>query len=314
MTDPQYKPGDIVNGHRLTAKTDGSLEWLPVEAGSPLGSAEPSQPASGRERSPGGDHKPGDVVNGHILKQLADGSMQWVPMEPQRNSGISGRRLGIAIGAAAGVLLLIVIIVGSVNRPGDVQPVADNNGLTPGQIAEREAASSSEPEAEPEPEMVEIPSAAIGVTAAEANLTLTLLGLEATYEGDASDKVIGLTPGPGNLVEEGSTVILTLEKLTLAQENALRQAQQYLDFMPFSRQGLIDQMSSEYGSGYPVDVATWAVDYLAPDWNAEAAEAAKQYLDSMAFSRDGLYEQLTSPYGSQFTPEQANAGLAAVGY
>ena len=103
-------------------------------------------------------------------------------------------------------------------------------------------------------------------------------------------------------------------KLTLAQENALKQAQQYLDYMPFSRQGLIDQMSSEYGSGYPVDVATWAVDYLNPDWNAEAVEAAQQYLNSMAFSRDGLYDQLTSEYGSQFTPEQANAGLTAVGY
>ncbi|SFN89723.1 Host cell surface-exposed lipoprotein [Mycetocola miduiensis] len=78
--------------------------------------------------------------------------------------------------------------------------------------------------------------------------------------------------------------------------------------------GIHNQLGSQYGSGYPLDVATWAVDYLAPDWNAEAAEQAKSYLEYSSFSRDGLYEQLTSQYGSQFTPEQANAGLAAVGY
>ena len=52
----------------------------------------------------------------------------------------------------------------------------------------------------------------------------------------------------------------------------------------------------------------------AVDWNAEAAEAAESYLETMSFSRDGLFQQLTSEYGSGFTPEQANAGLAAVGY
>lgn len=103
-------------------------------------------------------------------------------------------------------------------------------------------------------------------------------------------------------------------KLSLEQQNALEQAQSYLDYSSFSRQGLIDQMSSEYGSGYPVEVATWAVDYLNPDWTAEAIEQAKSYLEYSSFSRDGLYEQMTSEYGSQFTAEQANAALAAIGY
>ena len=46
----------------------------------------------------------------------------------------------------------------------------------------------------------------------------------------------------------------------------------------------------------------------------EAAEAAKSYLDVMSFSRDGLFDQLTSSHGAGFTADQANAGLAAVGY
>lgn len=99
---------------------------------------------------------------------------------------------------------------------------------------------------------------------------------------------------------------------------ANRAAEDYLEFMPFSRAGLIEQLTSEYGSGYELADAEFAVSALEEtgkvDWNVEAAEAAQSYLDTMSFSRSGLYEQLTSEYGAGFTPEQANAGLAAVGY
>lgn len=90
--------------------------------------------------------------------------------------------------------------------------------------------------------------------------------------------------------------------------NARRAAQDYLDFMAFSRQGLIDQLSSEYGDQYPVEVATAAVDSLNVDWNAEAVEAAEGYLDFQAFSYAGLVDQLSSEYGDQFTREQAEHG------
>jgi hypothetical protein len=50
------------------------------------------------------------------------------------------------------------------------------------------------------------------------------------------------------------------------------------------------------------------------DWNAEAVDSAKSYLEFSSFSKSGLFEQLTSEYGEQFTPEQANYALKAVGY
>lgn len=90
--------------------------------------------------------------------------------------------------------------------------------------------------------------------------------------------------------------------------NARRSAQSYLDLMGFSRQGLIDQLSSEYGDQYPVDVATAAVDSLDVDWNAEAVEAAESYLEISGFSHAGLVDQLSSAYGDQFTREQAEHG------
>jgi len=303
MTDPQYKPGDVVNGHRLTQQPDGSLAWLPVGAEPQHKTEAEPQHESGAEPQ----HRPGDVVNGHRLTEQGDGSLAWLPVSAELKPGKSRRGLWITLGAIGGVLLLIIII-GSLNRGSGVKDTAAE-----------QAAPTSEASAEPEPEpvMVTIPSLVVGMTADTAVSTLRSMGLDVTYDGEPDAEVTGITPAVGTEVEEGSTVTLTVvekPKLTLAQENALKQAQQYLDFMPFSRQGLIDQMTSQYGSGYPVDVATWAVDYLNPDWNAEAAEAAKSYLDTMSFSRDALYEQLTSEYGSQFTPEQANAGLAAVGY
>lgn len=101
-------------------------------------------------------------------------------------------------------------------------------------------------------------------------------------------------------------------KMTTAQENAYKAAKNYIDVMPFSRQGLINQLSSEYGDQYDSADAEFAVSQLEKngevDWNAEAYEAAKNYLDTMSFSKQGLIEQLESEYGDGFTHEQAVYG------
>lgn len=96
--------------------------------------------------------------------------------------------------------------------------------------------------------------------------------------------------------------------LTLAQQNAIKSGRSYLEFMGFSRPGLISQLEYE---GYTTEEAGLAADTIAPDWNAEAAESAKSYLDTMAFSRQELLDQLLY---EKFTPEQAEFGVAAVGY
>ena len=93
--------------------------------------------------------------------------------------------------------------------------------------------------------------------------------------------------------------------LTTSQQAAVRSAESYLGFAGFSRQGLIDQLSSEFGDQYPMEDATVAVDSLNVDWNAEAVESANSYLDFAGFSRQGLIDQLSSEFGEQFTPEQA---------
>ena len=102
--------------------------------------------------------------------------------------------------------------------------------------------------------------------------------------------------------------------MTLAQEQAVEEAQSYLDYSGFSEQGLLEQLTSQYGAGFEKADAQFAIDYLKPDWNAEAAESAASYLESGSFSRSGLLEQLTSEYGAGFTRSQALYGLKAVGY
>ena len=81
----------------------------------------------------------------------------------------------------------------------------------------------------------------------------------------------------------------------------------------FSRAGLIEQLSSAAGEGYALADATYAVDSLHEDWNAQAVLSAKSYLKMEAFSCAGLVEQLSSAAGEQYTLAQAQYGAKAAG-
>ena len=61
--------------------------------------------------------------------------------------------------------------------------------------------------------------------------------------------------------------------------NELAKAQQYSDMMHMSKQGIYDQLTSEYGEKFPADAAQYAIDNVEADWNANALEKAKLYQD-----------------------------------
>ena len=96
---------------------------------------------------------------------------------------------------------------------------------------------------------------------------------------------------------------VTAPQFTRSEENAIRSAESYLEFMAFSRSGLIEQLEYE---GFTTADATLAVDYLDVDWNEQAWKSAESYLDSMPFSRSGLIEQLEY---EGFTRAQATYGV-----
>ena len=97
------------------------------------------------------------------------------------------------------------------------------------------------------------------------------------------------------------------------KKNAIQSAKQYLSVKGFSRDGLIQQLSSMAGNGYDISDATVAVDSLKIDWNKQSVIAAKSYLSIMAFSCKGLTQQLSSRAGDRFTAEQATYGAQKSG-
>lgn len=232
---------------------------------------------------------------------------------PQRSAGPRLKWWHWAL-IGLGVLVLVSIIVNGVNRTGTDNASADK----PTTVAEQ-AAEQPVVEEEPEVTMVAVPDV-VGATVGDARAQLEALGI--TLVTDAADNwvITEQRPSAGEYPEEDLPEFsFTAEPShpSLAHENAVAEAQSYLSVMPFSRAGLFEQMTSEYGAQYPADQAEYAIGFLEQnglvDWNAEAVEAAQSYLDTMSFSRAGLFDQMTSQYGSQFTPEQANYALDTVG-
>lgn len=102
---------------------------------------------------------------------------------------------------------------------------------------------------------------------------------------------------------------------TPSQANALRAARNYLEFAPFSRKGLIRQLSSSAGDGYSTADATWAVDHLGAEvsWKSQAVRSGENYLKMMPFSRAGLIRQLSSSAGDQYTVAEATFAAGYLG-
>ena len=97
---------------------------------------------------------------------------------------------------------------------------------------------------------------------------------EAIQSADIAKVNSDLSPAPAP-VSSGHT-------LTQQEQSAVAAAKQYLSISAFSRLGLIAQLDSPDGGGYPVNVATVAVDSLTVNWDTEAVEAAKAYLAIVA--------------------------------
>ena len=111
-------------------------------------------------------------------------------------------------------------------------------------------------------------------------------------------------------------------KVLTAQEKAIdgltgnslaqtKTAISYLYTGHMSKQGLYDQLTSEYGSQMTVDEANNAINRIDPlvNWNNLAILSAKSYRETGNLTGQALIDQLTSEYGSRFPPEQAQYGV-----
>lgn len=126
---------------------------------------------------------------------------------------------------------------------------------------------------------IEVPDVG-GMSLADAVAALEAVGLTSDTIGDAGE-VESQSPSSGVEVEPGTQVMLTVvdhaaqeaaeaaaeaaaaaaeaAKGTLSQQNAYRAAQSYLSFTAFSRAGLIDQLTSEYGEQFTPEQAEYGV-------------------------------------------------------
>lgn len=114
-----------------------------------------------------------------------------------------------------------------------------------------------------------------------------------------------------NVSEPAETVESVAPADDVSQEfkNALKKGQSYADTMSMSKQGVYNQLTSEYGEGFPSEAAQYAIDNLNVDWNSNALKKAKTYYEGMSMSKDGVYDQLVSDYGEQFTAEEAQYAI-----
>ena len=148
----------------------------------------------------------------------------------------------------------------------------------------------------------------MSATATRAKELETLAGSSTALAAPPAPSAQSTAPAPSTPNAKS-----TPQPLTGPQKNAVRAAQSYLNISAFSRDGLIEQLSSQAGNGFNVNDATKAVDSLNVDWNQEAVKSAKQYLQMMGFSCKGLVQQLSSRAGGKFTEQQATFGAQRAG-
>lgn len=91
--------------------------------------------------------------------------------------------------------------------------------------------------------------------------------------------------------------------------NALRSAESYSNMMHMSKQGIYDQLTSEYGEQFTAEEAQYAIDNLTADYQKNALETARSYQDTMDMSLEAIRDQLISDYGEQFTIEEAEYAI-----
>ena len=93
-------------------------------------------------------------------------------------------------------------------------------------------------------------------------------------------------------------------------KSALTKAESYSNMMHMSKQGIYDQLTSEYGEKFSPEAAQYAIDNMQADWNANALEKAKSYQEQMAMSPEAIRDQLVSDSGEKFTQEEADYAIA----
>lgn len=139
-------------------------------------------------------------------------------------------------------------------------------------------------------------------------LALSISGFATSCGASFENSVLNSVPVSENsIVSEISENSLESNEVstytpTTGQINALKSALSYLSVMPFSYDGLVEQLEYEQ---YTHEEAVYAASHCGADWDEQAVLCAKSYLKTSAFSFSGLVDQLEY---EGFTSSQARHG------
>lgn len=120
------------------------------------------------------------------------------------------------------------------------------------------------------------------------------VGKDVTWDGATKTVYLGAVPSSA-----------TSEKVPKEYESALKQAETYSNVMHMSKQGIYDQLVSEYGGQFSKEAAQYAIDNVNANWKENALKSANSYQNTLNMSPAAIYDQLVSEYGGQFTAEEA---------
>jgi len=139
-----------------------------------------------------------------------------------------------------------------------------------------------------------------------------ILAVAVACSSDTSGTTSNSSGSSSSSGSQGASSTKQQPELTAEQQNAVDAANNYLSMSAFSKKGLIEQLSSEAGDGFPRKAAKFAANHVDVDWNAEAVKAARNYLDMTSFSKQGLIDQLSSSAGDGYTLSQATYAVDKV--
>lgn len=120
------------------------------------------------------------------------------------------------------------------------------------------------------------------------------------------------TQGTTSPVSVSEAPKVTEEDIPYEYRAALERAKSYSEIMAMSKQGIYNQLVSEYGDKFSKEAAQYAIDNMEADWNANALAKAKSYSETMNMSKKAIYEQLISEHGELFTEEEAQYAIENV--
>lgn len=118
------------------------------------------------------------------------------------------------------------------------------------------------------------------------------------------------TANTSNKTEPAATQEAKQPDVPAEYKSALAQAKTYSSSLHLSKQGVYDQLVSEYGGKFTAPAAQYAIDNVKADWNANALAQGKTYQNDLHLSPAGVRDQLVSENGGKFTASEADYAIA----